>query len=82
MNEKTTVSTCIQMTSERPFGECLTLTPTWIISINDRDYEVKESSAHHIEVFPYGGDDEPEEYRRSLPAVRIEWCEIERIHIY
>ena len=81
-SEKNTVSTCIQVTSNGPFGRCLTLNSWWIVSINDRDYEVKQSGEGHIEVFPYGGDEEPDEYRRSLPVVCIEWCDIERIHIY
>jgi hypothetical protein len=78
----TKVSTSIQITSEGSFGGCLTLRPTWIVAINDRDYEVKQSWTDHIEVFPYGGDDEPEEYRRSLRSVCIDWCDIVRIHVY
>ncbi len=75
-------ATGVRITSEDSFGGFITLTPTYIVAINGTDYEVKCSYVDHVEVFPYGGDDESVEYRRSLAPVRIEWCDIEHIHVY
>ncbi len=72
----------IRITSADSFGGFITLTPTYVVAINGTDFEVKCSYVDHVEVFPYGGDDESVEYRRSLAPVRIEWCDIEHIHVY